>query len=190
MADGRTFNINNVTFMSCYFLAKKAHHNKKPVQFLWDTILQQWFPTTGPRCFKLAFKSPSPASGDRLVRIVIEVQSLAPGAITNSAQLLENQVFMVACESSEKDTPNGWEDARVQLIHCLEENVNGSVALFGAVAIGTKVEVYECELQGDRPSLRLLHHDQLDLGSGGDRLALEVAMEHARTECWNFALRR
>jgi hypothetical protein len=45
----------------------------------------------------------------------------------------------------------------VQLTHYLENNTNGSIQLFGAIAIGTKVEVYEWEYRNQSSHLHRIH---------------------------------
>ncbi|KAK7431653.1 hypothetical protein QQZ08_001872 [Neonectria magnoliae] len=174
--------------MSCYLLAKKAT-NEEPTQILWNTILTTWFPPVGPMAYKLAIKSPTLASDGEPDAIVIEVRFIGNGDVRSSTQLLENQIFMVECKSSEYDTTSGWRNAATQLIDYLVDNTNGSTRLFGALAIGTKVEVYEWQY-GRNPPLFPIHAGRLDLGKAADRHTFEVAMEQVRTEAWDYLLQR
>ncbi|EEU40095.1 uncharacterized protein NECHADRAFT_99095 [Fusarium vanettenii 77-13-4] len=186
MADGQVFNSGNVSFMSSYLQAKKAT-DEKPVQILWTTILGTWFPPSGP--YKLAFKSSSLASVEKVDGVVIEVRFLGTGSITDPGQILENQIFIVECNGSHKDTHDRWHNAAVQLTHYLENNTNGTDQLFGAIAIGTKVEVYQWEYHNGSSHLHRIHDDQLDLGSARDRCTFEAAMDNARTQGRRSAVR-
>ncbi|KAM0245841.1 hypothetical protein ACHAP5_005161 [Fusarium lateritium] len=183
MADGQTFNEYNVSFMSCLLMAKKAV-NEEPIQILWNTILGTWFPPLGPRSYKLAIKSPTLANNDEPDGIVIEVRFVGHGPVRNSDYLVEHQIFMVECKGSESNTPRGWAIAADQLTHYLENNINGSRKLFGAVAIGTLVEVYEWEYENQRSSLRPIHNGRLDLRNAGDRITFEGALNHVQAQGW------
>ncbi|KAM0429262.1 hypothetical protein ACHAPT_006476 [Fusarium lateritium] len=182
--DGQVFNTHNISFMSSYFQAKKAS-NEQPVQILWNTILGTWFPLSGP--YKLVVKSLSPASDDESGGIVIEVRFLDVGSFSGSDQPLESQIFMVECQGSDEDTDGGWQNAIAQLTHYLENNTNGSVQLFGAVAIGIKVELYEWEYRNRLSHLHRIHDGCLDLGNAGDRCSLEAAMDHIRAQGGAYA---
>ncbi|KAM5350323.1 hypothetical protein ACJ41O_006828 [Fusarium nematophilum] len=180
MADGQIFNAFNPAFMSCYFQAKKAV-DEEPIKILWTTILGTWFPPVGPQCYKFAVMSPTMVGSDEPFGIVIEVLSVSTSPIGNSTQFLEKQVFIVECKGPGWDTPEGWQATTEQLTHYLENNA-GCKKLFGAVAIGTKVEVYEWEYCNGRLYMNQIHAHRLDLGSAEDRCAFEVALELVRTE--------
>jgi hypothetical protein len=69
----------------------------------------------------------------------------------------------------------------------MEQNINVSRKLFGAVAIGTKVQFYEWEYRHHRSSLRPIHPARLDLGNAEDRHTLETMLDRVRTQGWNLA---
>lgn len=179
MADGQVFNAGNVSFMSSFFQAKKAT-TEKPVQILWTTILGTLFPPSGP--YKIAFKSPSLPGDERPEGVVIEVQFLGAGSITDPDQLLENPIFIVVCKASDSGSHDGWQNAATQLTYYLENNTNGATQLFGAIAIGTKVELYQWEYRNQSSHLHRIHDGRLDLGSAGDRCTFEATMDHVRTQ--------
>lgn len=186
MADGRIFNVSNPTFMSSFLLAKKAT-NEEPIQIMWNTILTTWFPPIGPQAFKLAIKSPSLADNGQPDAIVIEVR-LVGNTVRDSTQLREFQIFMVECKSWDYDTPSEWENAFDQLNHYLLANMNSSNKLFGAVAIGTKVVIYEWERTGlDTSSMQPIHAGTIDLQVHAHRLTLETALDRVKAQGWTLA---
>ncbi|KAF4953027.1 hypothetical protein FGADI_6297 [Fusarium gaditjirri] len=187
MADGQVFNFYNVGFASALLMAQKSSY-EEPIQILWNTILQSWFPAVGGQtAYKLATKASVLANNDQPDAVVIEVRLVGAGIVRDSRMLMEYQIFMVECKSSEHDSDSGWASAAAQLTHYMEQNTNVSRKLFGAVAIGTKVQFYEWEYRHNRSSLRPVHPARLDLGDAGDRQTLEAMLDHVRTQGWNLA---
>ncbi|KAL5587092.1 hypothetical protein FOVSG1_012228 [Fusarium oxysporum f. sp. vasinfectum] len=168
-------------------MAQKSAY-EEPIQILWNTILQSWFPAVGGQtAYKLATKASVLANNDQSDAVAIDVRLVGAGLVRDSTMLMEYQIFMVECKSSEHDSNSGWASAATQLTHYMEQNTNVSRRLFGAVAIGTKVQFYEWEYRHNRSSLRPIHPARLDLGDAGDRQTLETMLDHVRTQGWNLA---
>ncbi|KAF5581087.1 hypothetical protein FPCIR_10340 [Fusarium pseudocircinatum] len=154
MYDGLVFNTHNVGFMSSYFSAEKAV-DIQPIQILWTTILSTWFPALGEKAHKIAYKalgSPDNKEPDAILEKVQYVWAKPSG------EFQEHEIFVAQCKSWEHDTDEGWELAADQLKDYLRNNSpDGSWTMFGAVAIGTKVQVYEWRDEKTTSSLKPIH---------------------------------
>ncbi|PNP60812.1 hypothetical protein FNYG_14432 [Fusarium nygamai] len=183
MYDGLIFNAQNIGFMSSYFSAEKAV-DIQPIQILWTTILSTWFPALGEKAHKIAYKalgSPDKKEPDAILEKVQYVWAKPSG------EFLEHEIFVAQCRSWEHDTDEGWELAADQLKdYPRNNNPDGSWTMFGAVAIGTKVQVYEWRDEKTTSSLKQIYW-QLELGSAKDRSLFEKAMEDARSRGWDYA---
>jgi hypothetical protein len=95
---------------------------------------------------------------------------------------------MVECRSWEHNTEKGWSDALNRVRGCLKANAAGSKRLFAAVAIGTKIIVYEGEGIGEHNlALRPMHEGTLDVAVAAERATLEAVLERVRAEGWTRA---
>ncbi|KLP18124.1 uncharacterized protein LW94_12081 [Fusarium fujikuroi] len=183
MYDGLVFNAHNIGFMSSYFSAEKAV-NIQPIQILWTTILSTWFPALGEKAHKIAHKALGSPDKKETDAILVKVQYVW-GEPSGGFQ--EHEIFVTECKSWEHDTDEGWTLAADQLKDYLRDNdPHGSWTMFGAVAIGTKVQIYEWRGEKTTTSLTPIYW-QLDLGSATDRCTFEKAMERARSGGWDYA---
>lgn len=186
MADGRILNFDNPAIYSAVTLAQKAF-NEEPVQIMWNMILTTWFPAIGSQVFKVAIKSPSLASNGEPDGIVIEVRFVG-GRPRDSTGLEEWQIFMVECKPPDHDTPTGWRDATEQLDDYLLANTNPSRKLFAAIAIGTRVIVYQWERVNFKSITRPIHPGILDLSEGEDRATFETTLDVVKSQGWTDAV--
>ncbi|KAF5645109.1 hypothetical protein F52700_2309 [Fusarium sp. NRRL 52700] len=183
MHDGLIFNAHNVGFMSSYFAAEKAV-DIQPIHVLWTTILSTWFPVLGEKAHKLAIKAITLPDNQAVDAIFEKVQYVWT---ESSGEFQEHEIFVAQCKGWEHDTDEGWKLAADQLKdHLRNDNPDGSWTMFGAVAIGTKVQVYEWRDEITATSLKPIYW-QLDLGLAKDRSLFEKAMESARSRGWDYA---
>ncbi|KAJ9155261.1 hypothetical protein NKR23_g1740 [Pleurostoma richardsiae] len=184
MSDGGVLNSSNAGFMGCFFAAKGAT-TEDPVQGLWNFVLHTWFPRNP---YRINIKAKNLASNDEPDAIVIEVRFVGGRtSARESWEIRERPIFMVECKKPTRDTPEEWESARVQLLQYLDDNVAGSKRMYGAVAIGLKVEIYKWDATNPSGPLMRLHPATIDLNLAKDRRELEALLDEVKAGGWNWA---
>lgn len=93
-------------------------------------------------------------------------------------QLRERPIFRVLCKSPTLDTPDGWGDARTRLLRCLPHSNPISTRMYGAVAIGLTVELYEWDgSDSNNPRPRIMHQGPINLAKPKDRHTLDKLLD-------------
>lgn len=130
---------NNVGFASALNLIKNDSL-EETVQFLWNTIVVEWFPSS--QGFRLGFKTPSLANNNMPEVVVMEIRAVAHD-YEIAGNYPESQILMIECKRPSADTPSQWNTALTgQFRDDLSQTLNRSERLFGALAIGKKVKFF------------------------------------------------
>ena len=160
------------------------------IQMLWTCILGAWFPSMDG--YRLSHSGPDPtndSNSNTADAVVIQVNRLD----TSQAQSLgrkfnECQIMHIKCKKPSDDTPLGWTDTRdAQLLNDLQATQNISHRLFGAVAIGTKVQFYQFDGQKASDQLVPLHEGTLDIDDPAHNPEIERILNHIKTHAWDWA---
>lgn len=180
--DGQVFHTRNPTFMSCLLAVQRVAPgitDERPVKVLWTTIVNTWFSSLTST---LAIKSLGSSSNNEPDDSTVIELSHVSGAYEGPIPLQARQVLIVECKAGSCDTPSEWSSAVKQLDDYMRRNVGvrASHCIFAAVAIGSKVILFEWTEVQPR-SLRPVHPGTLDLRQPADRVALETALDLVRS---------
>ncbi|GKZ81324.1 hypothetical protein AnigIFM56816_005839 [Aspergillus niger] len=176
---------NQMMFLNTIQLIK-PHSLEETVQTLWQGIVHAWFPYE--QHYKFGFKGATLANRNMPDVTVIKVMALQPNP-RSSPDWAERQIMMIECKRPSYDTPNGWNDTiEGQFLDDLQQTLNHSEKLFGAVAIGTKVKFFRFD--GKAPVNRMLtplHRDTLDLKIPSQLIQVENMLDYIKTNGWQWA---
>ncbi|PWY64614.1 hypothetical protein BO83DRAFT_381842 [Aspergillus eucalypticola CBS 122712] len=179
---------NHMVFLNTLQLIK-PHSLEETVQTFWQVIVGDWF--RYDQGYKLGIKGPTLANRNMPDVTVIEVMALQANP-RSTPDWAERQILMVECKRPSYDTPNGWSDTiEGQFFDDLQQNLNHSEKLFGAVAIGTKVKFFRFD--GKAPvhrRLTPLHRDVLDLKIPSQLVQVEDLLNYIRANGWQWASTR
>lgn len=119
---------------------------------------------------------------------VIQIEEHVSSGV-DSEEFAERQILLVECKRPSQDTPLGWNDTiQGQFQDDLQQTLNGSERLFGAVAIGTKLKFYRFDGHAGLGNyLSPLHQGTLDLSESGDLPEIERMLNYIKANGWQWA---
>ncbi|GAA89119.1 unnamed protein product [Aspergillus luchuensis] len=164
--------------------AIKPDSTISPVSIFWTNACIAFFPLSSG--FKIAGKEVVWGDDKMPDCVVLQIAMLDPSPEPrgNDTVPSEKLVFVVQCQSSEKNTPPEWKSAEGQLLDYCVGNIRGTTRTFAATAIGTRVRFWKY----DKPALTPLLPDDktYDLLDGSRSCEVEQYLNYIRENGWNW----
>lgn len=166
--------------------AIEPQSKEKVVQMLWQVIINEWFP---PReGYKYPIKTPV-LTNDRPDFVVLQIRAVILDP-TRENQFIEHLILQIECKRPSFDTPSDWENTTDhQFLEYLEASGGDSNKMYGAVAIGKKVQFHRYDgTQGTTvQKLVPLHNEPIDFDQDGSYEQVEAMLNMIKATAWQWA---
>ncbi|KAK1148046.1 hypothetical protein N8T08_010681 [Aspergillus melleus] len=152
------------------------------VQRLWEAIAGAWFPVLdGYNCRSKA----ATLTNNNMPDIVV-IQICVP-AHGPANRYFERCILQIECKRPSLDTPTQWDNTiKGQFLDDLVATSNASNRLYGAVAIGKKVQFFRFD-GTQMQSLTPLSPEPFDLTTTPGLRQLERMMDYVKSTGWQWA---
>ncbi|KAJ5952159.1 Cytochrome b5 [Penicillium vulpinum] len=157
------------------------------VQDVWQTIVSQWFTSSGGYVWAIKVPILAKMPDDTVLRVTQGVQIPA-----GTFPLIEHPILLVVCKRASSDSskaPLDWDDAmQSHFLHHISETPNSEMGrLFGAVAVGTRVRFYRFDGKAELDRrLARLHQDTFNLEEFNGHAQVEDIMNSIKTNAWQW----
>ncbi|KAL4792657.1 hypothetical protein BDV19DRAFT_391962 [Aspergillus venezuelensis] len=188
-ADGNTLYSLPSYHMGVEYIRPDSH--EEPVQNLWQIIATTWFPAAAG--YRYGFKAPILNNDNMPDIIVIQIQPQAGHQNPdprNPNDWTERQIMLIECKRPSLDTPGGWHNTiDGQFEDDCSQTLNPSQRIFGAVAIGRRVQFFQVDATvpvggaGRRVQLSGI----LDLNNNADFITMTQRMDQVKNQGWAWA---